>query len=77
MESTLTGPDSPGAVAVPPKETVIPVGMMTLATLERSGTAPPAQFAGSSQSPVEPPIQVTVSSREMLAVVFAVSACSM
>ena len=47
-------------------------GIMTLATLDRSGTAPPAQLAGSNQLPVLPPIHATLANRLILAVAWAV-----
>jgi hypothetical protein len=42
--------------------------MFTAATLSRSGTAPPAQLAGSNQFPLLPPTQSTCGKRVMLAV---------
>ena len=48
-----------------PKLTVAPAGMTTLATLPKSGTALPAQLAGSNQLPVLGPTQVTELRRVM------------
>ena len=63
-----------GLPAVLLKVTVTPLGMMTLATFDRSGTAPPAQLAGSNQLPVAPPTQVTEFKRVMLAMAVPVVA---
>ena len=49
------------------KITLSPLGITTFATFDKSGMAPPAQFAGSDQLPVAPPIQVTEDSWVMLA----------
>ena len=64
--SMLTAPLCAGATTVLPKLAVTPVGMTTLATLDKSGTAPPTQLAGSNQLPVVPPTQVTEFRRVML-----------
>ena len=65
-----TGPVWAGATApAVSKRTTTPAGITTLATLARSGTAPPAQLAGSNQLPLAPPVQVTLPSRVMSAVV--------
>ena len=69
--STWTGPLCAGATTVLPKLTLTPDGITTWATFDRSGTAPPAQFAGSNQLPETPPTQVTAFKRVMLAVVLA------
>ena len=59
-------------MVVASKVTVFPDGITTLATLDLSGTAPPAQLAGSNQLPVLPPIQVTELRRVISAVVLPV-----
>ena len=74
--SRLTVPDSarparPAGTSL--KTTLLPDGMSTLATLARSGTAPP-QLSGSNQLLPSPlPVQVTDGRRVMLAVVLAVA----
>ena len=52
--------------------TVLPVGMMTLATLLPSGNAPPVQLDAVNQLPVVPPVQETLFSWFIVAVVVAV-----
>ena len=65
-----TGPKTAGATAGPAKVTLTPAGRMTSATLARSGTAPPAQLAGSNQLLLlAPPVQATEARRVIFAVV--------
>ena len=68
--SRLTAPVCAGATTVPAllKLTFTPSGMTTFATFAKSGTAPPAQLAGSNQLPVVPPVQATDDKRVILAV---------
>ena len=63
--SMLTAPLCAGATTVLPKLTVTPDEITTLATLAKSGTAPPTQLAGSNQLPDVPPCQVTEFNRVM------------
>ena len=68
--SMETGPNTAGATAGPAKVTFTPAGRTTFATLARSGTAPPAQLAGSNQLLLPaPPVQVTEARRVISAVV--------
>ena len=67
--SRLTGSEASAGACAPAvlNATAAPLGMMTLATFARSGTAPPAQLAGSNQLPELPPVHVTELSRVMFA----------
>ena len=68
--SIETGPKMAGATAGPAKLTLTPAARMTSATLARSGTAPPAQLAGSNQLLLPArPVQVTEARRVISAVV--------
>ena len=61
-------------VLAEPKVALALLPMTTFATFDRSGTAPPAQLAGSNQSVVEPPpVQVTEFSRVILLAVLVAS----
>ena len=65
----LTAPASAGATTVFPKVMVLLAGSTTLATLDKSGTAPPLQLLGSNQLPVEGPVHVTLAKRLMVMLV--------
>ena len=62
----LTVPASAGATTVLPNEGVLLAGITTLATFDKSGTAPPLQLLGSNQLPVVAPVHVTLPKRLMV-----------
>ena len=53
-----------------PKVTEVLAGITTLATFDKSGTAPPAQLVGLNQLPLLPPTHVTLFNWVMLLVEF-------
>ena len=61
LNATLTGPDSTRPVACEESKVMVstPLGIITLVTLAKSGTAPPCQLAASNQFPEAPPIHDT------------------
>ena len=69
---SVTTPDCAGAMGLVLKVTVVPVGTTTTDTLSKSGTALPAQLAGSSHWPLLPPVHVTEAKRCTLALALPV-----